>query len=99
LEFIWEINKNVLIPDLSIIFTASPQMLKQRLKSRSNLSFFEQDDNSREKELEYYNHTAEFLKKKGFNVFIIDNESPSIEENSEIITAKIFDLINQSRIG
>jgi dTMP kinase len=99
LEFIWEINKNVLIPDLSIIFTASPQMLKQRLKLRSTLSIFEQDDNTREKELEYYNRAAEFLRKRGFNIFIINNESPSIEENSEIITSKIFDLINPSRIG
>ncbi|OPY37885.1 MAG: putative thymidylate kinase [Methanoregula sp. PtaU1.Bin051] len=94
LDFIWAINKSVLIPDLSIILTASPYMLKQRLKSRDTLSVFEQDDSTRQKELDYYHHAAEFLRKQGFNVFIIDNELSSIEENTEKITKRILELIS-----
>jgi dTMP kinase len=97
LEFIWGINRRAIIPDLSIIFTASSEMLKRRLKFRTSLSVFEQDDSKRQKELEYYDHAAKFLKKQGFNVFIIDNESSSIEENSEIIISQILGLINENR--
>jgi dTMP kinase len=97
LDFIWAINKNVIIPDLSIIFTAPPQTLNNRLKLRSTLSVFENDENARKKEVEYYDHTAKFLREQGFNVFIINNEIASVDENSEVITVRIQDLIDRSR--
>lgn len=99
MDFIWAINKNVIIPALSIIITASPQTLINRLKLRSTLSVFEQDDNARMKEVEYYDHAGKFLSGQGFNVFIVNNEYSSVEENSEIITARIIKLIDKSRIG
>jgi dTMP kinase len=99
IDFIWAINKNVIIPDLSIIFTASPQTLSNRLKSRSSLSVFEQDDNARIKEVEYYDYASKFLGGQGFNVLVINNEIASVEENSEKITARIQTLIDQSRGG
>ena len=99
MDFIWAINKNVIIPDLSIIITASPQTLTDRLNSRSTLSVFEQDDNARTKEVEYYDYAGKFLIEHGFNVFIIQNEFTSVEENSEIIATKILKLIDQFRSG
>lgn len=99
IDFIWAINKNVIIPDMSIIITASPQTLTNRLKSRNALSVFEQDDNARMKEVDYYEYASKFLGKQGFNVFNLNNEFASVEENSEIITTKILQLINQSRTG
>jgi len=97
MDFIWAINRDVIIPDLSILFTASPQTLSNRLKLRNTLSVFEHDDNARMKEVEYYEHAAKFLREHGFNVFIINNEISSVDENSEIITGRIQNLIDRTR--
>jgi dTMP kinase len=92
-NFIWSINKTVVIPNLSVIILASPDTLKQRIKSRETRDFFERDDSIREKELVYYKETIEFLKKKKFNVFSIENELASVEENSNKILTQIVNLL------
>jgi len=98
-DFIWTINKNVIIPDLSVILLASPDALNQRLNLRSERSFFERKENARQQELDYYRHAAKFLEKQGFNIYVLDNESTSIEENSEKIVMRIVDLYNRSRMN
>ncbi len=98
-DFIWTINKNIIIPDLSVILLASPDTLNQRLNLRSKHSFFERKETARQQESDYYRQAAGFLEKQGFNVYVLDNESTSIEENSENITMQIIGLYNQSRMN
>src|SRR5208283_2400243 len=94
-NFIWELNKQVITPDLSIIFTTAPEILKQRLKLRDKLSFFEKSEASSERELEYYLQASKFLKSKGYNILVLDNDSTTIEENTGLICTKILDLIRR----
>ena len=84
IDFIWEINKYIHIPDLTIILIASPEILAKRLSSRNMLHRFERDK-ARDKELLYYQEASSFLISKGFNVITINNESSTINTNTKII--------------
>jgi dTMP kinase len=91
IEFIWALNSQVRIPDMSVILTASPATLEHRLGARSVLSRFE-STRTRSEELAYYVETAEFLSKHNFNVICLDNEFASIDENADCITGHIKSL-------
>lgn len=90
LEFIWGINSKINVPDLSVILTAPPEILEQRLAQRDSLSRFESSMN-RQKELDYYLEAAEFLAERGFNILTLDN-STDLSENVISIVKSIQDL-------
>ncbi len=92
LEFIWNINKKIIKPDLSVILTASPEILRSRMLERKFLSRFEQRHNNA-LELKYYLDAANFLINKGFNILILDNETHSIEENVSSIKIEVLKLL------
>lgn len=92
IEDIWTLNQKICVPDLSIILTASPETLNQRLKDRVRKSRFERTE-SRAQELRYYLEAGEFLKQQGFNVIFIENDSILIEENVGFIVQQILSLM------
>lgn len=93
LEFIWNINSQVLVPDLSAIFVADPAILGQRLAAeRTKLSRFERDE-TREREMLFYREAAEFTAQKGFNVFLLENDKQLVGDTSERIVAEIQKLL------
>lgn len=92
LETVWFLNGNFPIPDLSVILTASHQTLDRRLADRARRSRFE-NTKSREEELALYLEAAEFLKKRGFNILMIENDTTDLERNAEKITKMILSLI------
>jgi len=51
IEFVWTLNSQVYVPDLSVILTASPKTLEKRLAQRVSLGRFERTT-SRAKELQ-----------------------------------------------
>lgn len=88
-EFIWSLNNNIRIPNLSVIFTAQPRTLDKRLRTRGRkYSRFERD-NSREQEVKYYKDAAHFLSRRKYNVMKIENNIASIDENVAKIVKKI----------
>lgn len=91
IDFIWELNSQVQVPDLSIVLTASPEILEQRLAQRSTHSRFELTT-SRSKELEYYLGATAFLTAKGFNTLTLDNGNTSAEANVQRICGEIASL-------
>jgi len=93
INYIWDVNKNILIPDLSIVLTASAETLQSRLSERDTFSRFEEEFNS-DLELAYYLDAAEFLLKKGFNVLALDNDRTSIDENVAIIVSNVLKLVS-----
>lgn len=89
---IWSLNKSFPTPDLSIILTASIRTLEQRLAGRNKYSRFEKTK-SRKEELSLYLEAAELLRKQGFNIWIVENNTTSPVQNTEAITQKIISLI------
>jgi len=84
LDFIWSLNRNFLIPDLTIILTAQPEVLHKRLVERRRMSRFEKTK-SRSEELQYFLDAYHFLKKQGHNVLMIENGNISLEDNARNI--------------
>jgi len=94
LEFIWNINSQVLVPDLSVILVADPTILGQRLAiERTKLSRFEREE-TREQEMRFYREAAEFIVQKGFNVLLLENDKQPVGDTSERIVVEIQKLIN-----
>ena len=91
-DFIWELNRFIYVPELSVILTASVKTLEERLSKRTLLTRLERQF-SRLNELSYYKESATYLSDRGFNVLVIDNDNSSIEINSELIVNKILTLI------
>lgn len=93
LEFIWSINSQVLVPNLSVIFIADPAILGQRLATeRTKLSRFERDE-TREQEMRFYREAAEFIAQKGFNVLLLENDKQPVSDTSEHIVVEIQKLL------
>ncbi|MCD6233155.1 dTMP kinase [bacterium] len=95
-EFIWDINSQICIPDLSVILTASVEILKQRLSQRNSLGRFERTKSRRE-ELNYYLETAEFLSRHGFNILLLDNGTVPLEQNVKKVIQKILILSSRRK--
>lgn len=91
IEFIWTLNSQVLIPDLSIILAAPAKILEQRLSQRSSFGRFERTK-SRADELNYYLEAEEFLSKRGFNILLLDNGTTPLDQNIEKIVRQILAL-------
>lgn len=101
IDYIWEINKYIHMPDLTIILIASPEILAKRLSTRKELHRYEREKD-RDKELLYYQEASSFLINKGFNVKIINNESCSINTTTKIIfdhIKKLYEKRNGHRAG
>lgn len=96
LNYIWELNKKIKVPDLSVVLTAKPKILNRRLSKRENLSKFEREA-SRRKELLFYREAANFIDQKGFNVHLQNNNlNTSKEEIAQEITKEIIKIKKES---
>jgi len=91
---VWELNKNFIIPDISIILLADDNLLVERLQQRDTLSNFEKRM-TRRQEIEGYRAAAIFLADKGFRHLIFQNDTEADLERSII---DVFDVI-MSTIG
>lgn len=91
MSFIWSLNKDVYVPDLSVILLAQPEVLRERLAQRHRLSRFETYA-SREQEVRYYREAARFLADKGFNIMLQENDTRPIEQTIDQIVQKILSL-------
>jgi len=99
LEFVWSLHSQIPIPDLSIILVAKPAILSQRMVLRGKkLSRFERSG-TRQKELRFYREAGKFLSQKGFNVFVLKNESDTVEKLASRIVQKIQGLHQQKKGG
>lgn len=92
-EKIWDLNKNFIIPSVSIILLAKPNVLEERLSQRMFLSNFEKKM-SREQEVDMYKKAIDFLSKKGFQHVIYENNTPDdLKKNIDEAYSKIYTLM------
>lgn len=77
---VWELNKDVVIPDVSIILLADDNLLAERLQQRDALSDFEKRMTPRQ-EIEGYRAAVDFLEDKGFrHLFFQNNTEDDLEK-------------------
>ena len=93
IDYIWDINRKIIVPDVSVILTASYDSIKNRLFQREVFSRFERSE-SIQKEIKYYLDAAKFLSEKGFNIHIFNNSNITIKENCDNIYNLIKTLLS-----
>ena len=93
IDYIWDINRKIILPDVSVILTASYDSIKNRLSQREVFSRFERSENI-QKEIKYYLDAAKFLSEKGFNIHIFNNSNITIKENCDNIYNIIKTLLS-----
>lgn len=92
IERIWDLNKDFIIPNLSIILLAEPDTLESRLSERNSLSAFELKM-TREQELEGYKGAVDFLSAKGFRYVVYQNNTlDDLYKNIDDIYNKILSM-------
>lgn len=82
-NFIWELNRNIVMPDLFIYVAAQPKTIADRLLSRKITTRFENLDLDRE--VSFYENVFQVLGKKGFNILKVQNDQIPIKENVMIV--------------
>lgn len=92
-EKIWEMNKNFIIPSISIILLANPTVLEERLSQRARLSNYEKRM-TREQELNAYRKAIDFLSGKGFRYLVYENNTHDDQsKNIDEVYNKICSLM------
>lgn len=92
-EQIWEMNKDFIVPSISVILLADSDVLERRLSERSFLTNFEKRM-TREEEVEAYIKTAGFLEEKGFcYLFCRNNTLEDLVRNVDEVFDRIASLM------
>lgn len=86
---VWELNKDFIIPDISIILLTNNNLLVERLQQRDVLSDFEKRM-TRHQEIDGYRAAAAYLTDKGFRHLIYQNDN---EDDLEKNTGDVFNVI------
>lgn len=95
LEFVWNLNSQVLVPNLSVVLVADPAILDKRLANdRTKFSRFEQEV-TRKQELQLYREAAELIGEKGFSLLLLENDKQSPDDVSDRIVTEIQNLLNR----
>lgn len=90
-EFILASNKNIILPDVQIVVTASQDVIQSRLNERKQLTRFEQGERTSE-ELHFMEEGTEILRDLGVEIIIIENTT-AIYDNVSAIIKHIKDVV------
>ncbi len=90
-EFVLAVNKDIVIPHLSILLTASVDTRGERLAARSTLTRFEREHHMKEGFL--YEQALTTIEAMGFNCLRIENGQVSPEQCSEQLEAAVLQTI------
>jgi len=85
LALLWEMNASALEPDLSVLLSASPTTLYERLGQRGRISRFDRLDGVAELEVQYFRDAAEVLRGAGYRVLPIDTDHVPIAQVADQI--------------
>ena len=86
LPSLWQMNADVLRPDLQVILLASANVLKDRLDGRGRTSRFERSEDIEALEVLYYREAADWLRSHGQPVLTIDTDNRSIGDVAARLT-------------
>ena len=91
-DFIMSINKNIIIPDLTVILTASIETLVDRISKRSEITRFEATE-LKAIEVDKYEQAYQFLLDSDYNIVKIDNDFNTINIIVKKIVLEISKII------
>ncbi|MEU9014650.1 dTMP kinase [Streptomyces sp. NPDC048479] len=80
LQFLLDINRDVLMPDLAVILTAQPGLIAERLAARGITHRFHLDPTAPSREVELYAQAAAHLMSRGVEVLCLDTSEATPSE-------------------
>jgi dTMP kinase len=89
LELLWELNSQVLRPDLSVVLTAPPKMLEERLDLRGRTSRFEHTSGISAAESDCFARASALMIAKGLRVLELSTADSEIDEVAGRIEAAL----------
>ncbi|MFJ4620121.1 dTMP kinase [Streptomyces sp. NPDC088812] len=75
LEFLCDINRHALLPDLAVILTAEPGLIAERIATRGVTHRFHFDPSAPGREVELYADAASQLMRQGVKVLLLDTNN------------------------
>ena len=94
-DTVWALNRDALVPDLSVILDADPAVIRERLEARGAHSRFEKTPESVAKEPALFAEAATFLKEAGFRTLVIDCTSRTPEHTAGLVSAELAKLLTR----
>lgn len=91
LSFVEGLNKQILIPHLTIFLTAEEDVIKARLKERNQLTRFERDQ---KKEIQFYQDARSLLESKDWNIMTVDTTAQDALVIAKGIVSEIKKILN-----
>jgi dTMP kinase len=74
-EFLVDVNRHALMPDLSVILTADPGLIADRIATRGIRHRFHLDPTAPSREVELYAEAAAYLMNRGVDVLVLDTST------------------------
>jgi dTMP kinase len=96
--FLWGLNEEVEIPDLTVILEANPDVISERLADRGPHNRFQFTPGSSHMEARYYQEAKEQLVRAGFNVLSVDCTSRPPEQSAALIKSQLVSLLSPSEV-
>jgi dTMP kinase len=97
--FLWQLNEEVEVPDLTVILEADPDVIAERLEARGSHNRFQRTPGSSRSEASYYKDAKEHLIAAGFNVLTVDCTNRPAEQSAAIIVSELRSLIELAEVG
>jgi dTMP kinase len=91
LSFVEGLNKQILVPHLTILLIAEEGVIKSRLKERGQLTRFERDQ---KKEIQFYQEAKSLLESKGWNIMTIDTGAQDVSVIAGSVMSEIEKILN-----
>lgn len=91
-ETVWELNRYIDPPDLSVILTGDPNVVARRLADRGAHSRYERLPESTHTESTLFTEAAHFLVSAGFRTLVLDSTDAVPEDIARTISAEITEL-------
>ncbi|MDQ3577560.1 MAG: dTMP kinase [Actinomycetota bacterium] len=96
--FLWQLNEEVEIPDLTVILEADPDVIAERLTERGPHNRFQLSPVSSHIEVEFYRHATDTLIDAGFDVLRVDCSSQPPEQTAALILDRLTALLTPSEV-
>lgn len=91
-QIVWQLNRGVYRPDLSLVLTGDPTVINARLRTRGGHSRFERAQDNSDRESALYTRAVADLHDKGWLVQTVDCTA----DNPDTIAARIVSLIHRT---
>lgn len=92
LDVLWDMNSQALVPDLSVLLTADPAIIEQRLDERGRQSRFERMDGIAAREVAYFKEAFQLLRRVGYTTLEVATTETTPESGATEIATHIAAL-------